>query len=208
MINVVSSVDSDSRRYRMRKRLEDVADTRRRIVEATVDLHGSVGPANTTISAVAEKAGVQRSTVYRHFPDEEALFGACTSHWLAQHPWPRSEDWDGIADPAERTRRGLTDLYRYYEANERMLSNSLRDIELMPQFVGELVNAQVARIAGTLLDPWTEGEPDRRLTAAVTHAVDFRSWQSLEATGLSADEAANMMTSMVDAVATGVASIR
>ena len=79
-----------TRPYRMRKRLEDVEETRRRIVEATVELHGTVGPANTTYAGVAALADVQRSTVYRHFPDEEALFGACTSHWFARHPWPAS----------------------------------------------------------------------------------------------------------------------
>lgn len=84
-----------------------------------------------------------------------------------------------------------------------MLSNSLRDLELMPDFVDELVDAHVVRIAETLLDPWTEGEPHRRLAAAIAHAVDFRSWQSLEAAGLSAGEAADMMTSMVHALPRG-----
>ena len=83
------------RRYRKRRRAELEDETRRRITEAAVELHGTVGPARTTISAVAERAGVQRATLYRHFPDEEALFDACSSHWAAQHPLPDLADWAG-----------------------------------------------------------------------------------------------------------------
>src|SRR5215211_773494 len=95
---------SERRPYRKRRRAELEADTRLRITEATVDLHGSVGPARTTISAVAERAGVQRATVYRHFSDEEALFDACSSHWMAQHPLPDPAAWAAIQDAHERLR--------------------------------------------------------------------------------------------------------
>jgi AcrR family transcriptional regulator len=180
----------------MRKRLAEVEETRRRIVEAAVELHGSVGPANTTFSAVAERAGVQRSTVYRHFPDEEALFGACTSHWLARHPWPRPEDWAEEADPSARLRRALRDLYRYYEQNREMIANSFRDIDVMPPFVGEFMRAHLAEIHRVLLEPWPRSlQP--RLGPAVAHAMDFRSWQSLADAGLGAREAAELMADMV-----------
>lgn len=183
----------------MRKRLHDVAETKRKIVEAAVELHGSVGPANTTFSAVADRAGVQRSTVYRHFPDEQALFGACTSHWLAQHPWPQPQKWEAAADAVERLHTGLVELYGFYEENEQMISNSFRDIDVMPPFVGELMQAQLERAHRTLVEPWSR--TDQRLRAAVAHAIDFRAWQSLAAAGLGVGEAAEMMTAMVAAVA-------
>lgn len=186
-----------TRRYRMRKRLEDVEETRRRIVEAAVTLHGSVGPSHTTFSAVAERAGVQRSTVYRHFPDEETLFGACTSHWLAGHPWPRPENWREENGPVARLERGLGELYGYYDANERMIANSIRDMDVMPAFVGEYMRAQIDGMRAVLLEAWPEGERDRRLTIAVSHALDFRTWQSLTSHGLSPGEAAGLMTQMV-----------
>src|SRR5215213_9482442 len=97
------------RPYRKRRRAQLEAETRLRITDAAIELHGSVGPARTTISAVADRAGVQRATVYRHFPDEEALFDACSSHWMAQHPLPNVEAWKAITDPDERLRLALGD---------------------------------------------------------------------------------------------------
>src|SRR5918996_4055938 len=88
------------RPYRKRRRAELEDQTRLRITEAAVELHGRVGPARTTISAVADRAGVQRATVYRHFPDEDALFAACSGHWAAMNPSPDPSAWQAIRDPA------------------------------------------------------------------------------------------------------------
>jgi AcrR family transcriptional regulator len=93
----------------MRRRAERADQARQRIVEATVAMHGSVGPAATTIAAIAEKAGVTRLTVYRHFPDDDALFGACSTHWIAQQQLPDPGAWSQIGDPAARLRAGLAD---------------------------------------------------------------------------------------------------
>ena len=112
------SATDERRPYRKRRRAQLEAETRLRITEATVDLHGSVGPARTTISAVADRAGVQRATVYRHFPDEDALFDACSSHWRAQHPLPDPAHWAKIDDPDERLRLALGELYDWYEDGE------------------------------------------------------------------------------------------
>jgi AcrR family transcriptional regulator len=190
---------SESRPYRMKKRREDVEETRRRVVEATVELHGTVGPAHTTVSAVADLAGVQRSTVYRHFPDEETLFGACTSHWLARHPWPRSEVWATEPDPVVRLRIGLGQVYAYFEANRDMLGNSLRDVEVMPAFVGELMRAQVVAVHEALTEGWEAGDP-AVISAAVGAAIDFRTWSALSDQGLAADQAADTMTAMIAAL--------
>ncbi|HEX6233729.1 MAG TPA: helix-turn-helix domain-containing protein [Jiangellaceae bacterium] len=185
------------RAYQMRKRREDIEQTRQRIIDAAVELHGSVGPINTTFSAVAERAGVQRSTVYRHFTDEAALFSACTSHWLASHPWPRPDDWRAEPDPVNRLRRGITELYRFYAANTDMLANSFRDIDVMPAFVGEFMHAQLRGIYNTLLEAWPDDARDHYLTAAIAHALDFRTWQSLSSQTLSAEAAAELLTTMV-----------
>lgn len=193
--------DASPRPYRMRKRREDIEETRQRIVEAAVRLHGSVGPARTTISAVAEEAGVQRSTVYRHFEDEAALFGACTSHWLAEHPWPRPADWVAIEEPRARLVHGLREVYGYYQANEAMLANSYRDIEVMPPFVGELMRAQVEAMHTTLVEAWPGGRGQRDLRVAVRVALDFRTWQSLAGAQMEPRAAAELMASMVASVA-------
>lgn len=191
----------ERRAYRMKKRQEDIAETRQRIVDAAVKLHGSVGPAHTTFSAVAEEAGVQRSTVYRHFADETALFGACTSHWLAAHPWPRPQDWEHIADPGERLKRGLRDLYKYFDDNVRMVSNSFRDIEVMPPFVGVMMSATIQAIITGLLEAWPEAQRTPRLVAAVRGAVDFRTSRAYVEAGLSALEAADLVAEMTAGVA-------
>src|ERR671917_708099 len=122
----------EKRSYRMTKRAELEAETRRRITETAVELHGTVGPARTSISAIAEQAGVRRSTVYRHFPDEAALFEACSSHWESQNPAPDMSAWAAIDDPGERLRTALTELYAFYGRTERMMENLLRDERTMP----------------------------------------------------------------------------
>ena len=168
-------------------------ETRQRIVEAAVELHGTIGPANTTVSAIAERAGVQRSTVYRHFEDEDAIYSACTSHWMARHPWPAFDRWLDIDDPVERLRVGLGDLYRYYADNRQMLSNSQRDLEVMPAFVGDLMATETKATFDALIRGW----PDRDHQLAIGHAIDFRTWQSLDDLGAEAGEAAELMAAMV-----------
>src|SRR5690349_24996667 len=116
-----------TRTYRMSRRADSQAETRRRITESAVALHGTLGPAHTTMSAVAEHAGVRRSTLYRHFPDEASLFKACSAHWSARNPLPDPASWAAIADPDERLERALTDLYAFYGSVEQMLANLIRD---------------------------------------------------------------------------------
>jgi AcrR family transcriptional regulator len=117
----------ETRRYRKRLRAEQELRTRQAITEAAMKLHGTLGPAHTTVSAVAEEAGVQRATVYRHFPDEASLFQACSSHYADLHPPPDPSAWAEIRDPAQRLRRGLTDVYRWWEETEDMMTLVLRD---------------------------------------------------------------------------------
>src|SRR3954449_13537741 len=117
----------EKRRYEKKRRAELEAETRRRITETAVELHGTVRPAHTAISAIAERAGVRRSTVYRHFPDEVALFDACSSHWAAANPPPDLTAWAAIRDPDERLAVALPEQYAYYRRTEAMIANLLRD---------------------------------------------------------------------------------
>ena len=139
-----------ARTYRMRRRAEQIDHTRRRIVEATVALHGSVGPAGTTFMGIAERAGVTRATVYRHFPDEVSLFTACSAHWFALQQPPNPAAWATVRDPLERVHAGLTDLYRFYRAGEPMLSRIHRDLDIVPQQHRRELRAPVrpSRMAG------------------------------------------------------------
>src|SRR3954453_3657844 len=124
---------SDQKRtYTKRRRAELEEQTRRRITESAVALHRDVGPARTSISAVAERAGVRRSTVYRHFPDDEALFDACSSHWRAANPPPDPAAWSAIEDPAARARVALRELYAFYDRTEPMYVSLMRDAPLVP----------------------------------------------------------------------------
>ena len=107
------------RPYEKRARAAAERETRRRITEATVELHRTVGPARTTISAVAQRAGVQRATVYRHFPTDGDLFAACSAHWIGLHPYPAPDAWAGIEDPEQRTLTALCELYAYYRRSSR-----------------------------------------------------------------------------------------
>ena len=159
-------------------------ETRRRITEAAVALHGRVGPARTTVSAVAERAGVQRHTVYRHFPTEAALFEACSTHFFAANPWPDPEPWRAISDPHRRVARALDELYAYYERTAPMFSNVFRDLDLVDALRPTIVPLQAfwprpPRSAGRVGRP--RPTTRRMLAAAVAHGVDFRTWRSLTA---------------------------
>jgi AcrR family transcriptional regulator len=165
--------------YRMTRRAQQVDETRRRIVSATVGLHGTLGPANTTVSAIAEAAGVTRVTVYRHFPDQDALFSACTSHWAAQQRMPDVAGWREIPTPEGRARAALTDLYRFFSDAEPMLTRSSRDREALPDFV-RARNAQTTRSQiDALLAAWPPRRRTARRRALVGHAMSFGTWRSL-----------------------------
>lgn len=195
--------ETSKRRYRKRQRAAQEDQTRLRITEATVDLHGSVGPARTTVSAVAERAGVQRATVYRHFPDEEALFAACSSHWLATHPLPELEGWAAIKDTDERLRTALAQLYAWFERGEQMLEKTTRDVATVPA-----LQPSMAAFTGWLeaaTETLLKGRPERgarrrRVTAAIGHAVTFSTWRSLvRGQGLPKADAVELMAGLVNA---------
>lgn len=186
-----------SRKYAQTRRAEQQQETRLRIVEAAVELHGTLGPARTSLSAVAEKAGVQRNTLYRHFPDERALLHACSAHYSDEHPVPGVHGWADLVDPLERTRRGLGELYAYWEANQQMLSHVLRDAETEP-LVREVNQLRAAGPLGlircALLEAWPS---DREREAVVDLAMSFWTWQSLRGSGLRTPEAADLMARLV-----------
>lgn len=174
--------ETPARPYRMQLRAQQQERTGQRIIESAVELHGTVGPARTSISAVAAHAGVRRSTVYRHFPDEAALFDACTTHWMSANPPPDLGTWAGIADPDERLRFALADLHGYYQRTEGMLDNLFRDEPVVPlvaerfaAFRGYLVAARETLMTGRRL----RGPAARRTSGALGHAIAFSTWQSL-----------------------------
>lgn len=194
----------EKRRYQLGKRAEQQAETRQRIVEATAELHREIGPAATTISAVAERAGVQRLTVYRHFPDEASLFAACSAHTVARHPPPDPSSWSGIADPAARLEAALRAFYGYYRGGERGLVHVLRDAERLPALREVLAPMQgyMEAMAEGLAAGWrVEPGAERSFGAALAHALEFWTWRSLAARGLDTEEAADLMVRFVSAAA-------
>ncbi len=187
-----------ARKYELKQRAERQAETRRRIVEAAVHLHGTLGPARTSFSEVARAAGVQRHTLYRHFPDERALFIACSGHVFEANPPPDAEAWRTIADPQARLRRGLTDLYEFYDRVSDMLAAVLRDAEVHP-LTREMHALRSRSAFAAIREALSEVLPRRGRAAAVLDlALDFRTWQSLvQRSGLSNAEAAETMVAAI-----------
>lgn len=183
----------------MTARLEAVDETRQRITEATVRLHERVGPAATTVSGIAEEAGVTRLTVYRHFPDDDALVGACSAHWSARHPAPDVQLWLQVVDPVDRLRLALHETYEWWADAAPMMSKILRDLDVMPSFVRETVERKDAVRVDALVGPFkARGARARRLRAVVSHALRLSTWQSLCGDGgLSDGEAVRLMTATV-----------
>lgn len=193
------------RKYEKKRRAQLEDETRLRIVEATASLHREIGPAKTTISAVAERAGVQRLTVYRHFRDEAGLIHACSAHWLAGHPPPDPSGWPAIADPAQRLRVALEALYAYYGSDERMLFNVTRDAAAIPALAEATAGfgAFLGMVVEILAPGWgVRGARRTRLVAALGHVVQFETWQSLvRGQGLGPGAAVSTAVAMVRGVA-------
>jgi AcrR family transcriptional regulator len=166
-----------SRPYTLKKRAEQQAQTKQKIVEAAVELHSTVGPAATTLSMIAEKAGVQRHTLYAHFPDERSLFMACSGHVYERDPMPDAAPWRGISEPAERLSTGLRAIYDWFERNTGLLSNVMRDVEHHPT-VQEIQKLRVMPV----IKGWHEVLGDKleaRQRAMLHLALSFYTWRSL-----------------------------
>jgi AcrR family transcriptional regulator len=199
-------MSGQKRPYRMKRRAELEEQTRRRITESAVALHQELGPAQTSISAIAERAGVRRSTVYRHFPDEDTLFAACSSHFRAANPPPDPRSWSSIESPAERTRTALGEVYAFYARTEAMYESLLRDEPLVPaverrlrDFHGYLRSIQDDLAAGRRV----RGRRAKYVRAAIGHAIAFPTWRSLtHEQGLGNDDAVELMCRLVDDAAT------
>ena len=178
--------------------------TRRRIVEAIVELHEQVGPAATTVTAIAERAGVQRLTVYRHCPDDRAMLGACSSHWNGDHPLPDPASWTGITDPRSRLETALRGLYTYFQGGAPMLASILRDEAEVPELAEVMAPLwdYMREVAGGLSAGWgVNGDAQRLVRSAVGHALGFYTWRSLSEEGLSNGEAVELMVGLVADVA-------
>jgi AcrR family transcriptional regulator len=178
-----------ARKYELKQRADQVEETRRRIVEATVELHLTRGPAATQIAEVARRAGVQRRTVYNHFPDDAALFEACSAHWRARHPAPDPTGWTDL-------RQGLRELYAWYRETEPMTANVLRDAQVIPS---------LRRVLESGLDVYLDTvrsvlarhrRRSRRSEAAIRLVTDFHGWRALAPLG--EDEAVELAAELVE----------
>jgi AcrR family transcriptional regulator len=192
------------RKYELKKRAEQMGETRLRITEAAIELHGTVGPSRTTLSAVAERAGVERRTLYRHFPNEADLFAACSSHYFTANPWPDLGDWSAVRDPQQRLERALDELYAYYERTEPMFSNVLRDAEVV-DFARDAVAplGEYLEDASEILIVGRQARGRRRqlLVGALRHVLAFSTWHSLSAKGVGRSDAVKLSTALVEAAA-------
>jgi len=195
-----------ARPYRMARRLESVEQTRARIVAATYELHATIGPSRTSIRAIADRAGVQRHTVYAHFPDLDALDEACTMHGMAATAMPHPDDWAAIGDPAQRLRHGLAAMITWYRANTTMLGNVLFDVD---PAASALTTPDPFEVRfGALLQCLAEGrvvQAERRATfdAVLAHALAYTTWRSLADGGLDDRSIVDVLCGLVEAIADG-----
>jgi AcrR family transcriptional regulator len=194
---------SEKRKYELKQRAERLAETRRRITEVTVELHRTVGPAATHINEVARRAGVQRMTVYNHFPNDTALLTACSAHWRALHPTPDLAAWRAVADPGARLRLGLGQLYGWYRETDPMTANVLRDAQLLPS-LRAILEAGLLRYLDqahqVLTEPFhARGRRRQRIDAAARAAIDLHTWRALAPLGDA--EAADLAAGLIELAA-------
>jgi AcrR family transcriptional regulator len=194
------------RPYRKQRRAEAEEETRQRITVAAVELHGTVGPANTKVTDLAERAGVSRMTVYNHFPSDADLFRACSSHWARENPYPVPAQWLRHPDARVRLRTALVELYEWYGQKQGMMGKILRDAPLVPAlgaFMEESWGGYVAEMVDTLSLGWTvaDGAREGELRASLRLAVDFHTWRALTESGLSDAAAAELAARLVSGAA-------
>jgi AcrR family transcriptional regulator len=166
-----------AREYKMVKRRDKVEETRRRIAKATYELHSTIGPAFTTISLVSERSGLPRQTVYRNFRTNLDLYRGCIAFGLEKHPLPDSERWRSIADPGERLQVGLTELYKWFEANEPVMTNSVRDFGAVKESAEAM--QPVGEVFGRMFQTLHKGWEGREVAALLSLAMDFATWKKL-----------------------------
>lgn len=183
----------------MRARAQRQKEVHSRITRATVQLHGSVGPARTTVSDIAKLAGVRRATVYNHFATEEELFDACSSHWFGENPPPDPATWSEIPDPNLRVETALLRMYEYYDGGQDMLEKVLRDAHLVPALEMILEQKWEPLIEGivTILAEGRASTGDTELRASLHVALNFFTWRTLTAVGLSNDKAARLAAAWI-----------
>lgn len=177
----------NKRRYAQKKRASQQAQTRERIVRATMALHEELGPRDTSVSAIAERAGVQRLTVYRHFPDDAALFQACTTRWLELNPPPDPAQWQALEDPMARLHRALIRFYAYYRQGERMWSLAHRDRREVAALQAPMAafDTLLMEIRDDLARGWRLNKASKAgLVATLDLALRFQTWQSLQTAGI------------------------
>jgi AcrR family transcriptional regulator len=181
-----------TRKYELKQRAERVEETRRQIVEATSRLHLERGPAATSIAEIARRAGVQRRTVYNHFPDDASLYAACSAHWRELHPAPDPAGWTDL-------RQGLRELYAWYRETEPMTANVLRDAELIPS-LRRVIEPGLAAYMEVVRTALTRGfGRSRSVAAAVSLVTDFHGWRTLAPLG--EEEAVELAAGLVELAA-------
>jgi AcrR family transcriptional regulator len=182
----------------MARRQESIDDTRQRIAKAAFELHSEIGPSRTTISAVAERAGVQRHTVYSHYPDLRSLFQACSQYGLEVWGGPSPATWLSIPDPGDRLRVGLAELYGIYRRNAPGIANILRDLPAYAEVGGdEAYRELMAGLFAALADGWADASTSPVRLAAIGLALRFETWKSLTDSGLTDDQARDLMVDLV-----------
>jgi AcrR family transcriptional regulator len=192
--------DSPPRPYRLGKREASMAATRLRIVESTLELHSTVGPARTSIAAIAARAGVQRHTVYHHFPDLESLFEACTRHGIESTGMPDGAAWSTIDDPAGRARVGLTELTAWYRANRDMLDRVLADSDPGATDLDDPYGERLRGMFDRLREPWRVASRRAQVFDAVlAHAMAYETWRSLATGGLDDEGIVDLLVSWIAA---------
>jgi AcrR family transcriptional regulator len=199
----VNTVSSEKRRYELKARAESRRRTRERIVQATMELHQEVGPAQTTIAEIARRAGVQRLTVYNHFSQESELFGACQAHWMSLHPLPDLAPALGLPDPVDRVRAVLGRHYAWYRETGAMAENVQRDRGVVPPLdalLQQTADAALAQLADALADGFVGGEPAVRRRRLIRLALDFWTWRRLSLDGMTDDQAAALMSEAIAGV--------
>jgi AcrR family transcriptional regulator len=185
----------------MTKRAASVEETRRRIVDATLDLHTSQGILATSWEDIARRADVAPATVYRHFPTLDELLPACGEQSMQQLALPSDEQiaerFRGTRSRRERLRRLIEELFGLYERGGHVLHAVRRERALLAplQRDHEEIEQRLDALTAAALEPSELGEQEIAVVRALT---DYDAWAALRARGITGPDAVDVVAGLLE----------
>jgi AcrR family transcriptional regulator len=184
----------------MTKRAAALADTRARIVAATVDAHRELGVEPTSWDEIARRAGVGVGTVYRHFRSLDDLLPACgrivEETMALPTPDQIAHAFDGARSSRARIQRLVQLVFGVYERAAPFIHNIRNEHERLPQL--EPWHEMIERTLDALTrEALGSTRPNRAQSETARALLDLATWEALKQRDLGSDEIVDTVARLI-----------